>query len=517
MFRTSSVTIAPGVTDLVFNGISPYINPSSVQAGGKGNFIVMEVKHNIRYPEPAKPTDGTLPKEIQREIKLLEDSITEFGFIRDELLEQKSALQLEKDMILKNKLSQGEGKSDSLPILKQAMEFFRIKLSDINVQLNKIKRSEKRNLTDNARITARLNNLKTYKNNEEPTTSYEPVHEVIVTVSSEETVSGSVDVSYMVSQAGWTPSYDLRSGTAAAPVQLTYKANVYQNSGEDWNDVRLKLSTGNPNRIAIKPVLPAWYINYFTAVRETKFSLSARSQSSENSTLSAGQLDGLKKDMNELSPAQSAANYSQMIETMANVEFDIKLAYNIPSDGINHTVSIKKSELPATYYHFLVPKMDSEAFLVAKVIGWEDLNLLPGSANIFYEGTYVGSTVINPSIINDTMELALGRDNGITVTRTKLPVKESNKLLGNDITKTITYELRLKNNKSKAVNITVEDQVPITQNKEIKIKMKDNGKADYNQQTGLLKWSATIGTKEYKTLNFTYAVTYNKDMPLSMY
>ena len=244
---------------------------------------------------------------------------------------------------------------------------------------------------------------------------------------------------------------------------------------------------------------------------------SARAKSTANADGASEELALMKKELDELTPAQSAANYSQMIETMTNVEFDIKLSYSIPSDGVNHIVSIRNSELPASYYHFLVPKMDSEAFLVAKVTGWEDLNLLPGRANIFYEGTYIGETVLNPSIINDTLELALGRDNGITVTRTKLPVKENNKLLGNEVTKIITYELRLKNNKTKPVNLIIEDQVPITLNKEIKIEIKNNGKADYNDKTGLLKWDATIGSKEYKTLTFTYAVTCNKDMPLSMY
>ena len=517
VFRSSTSTLQPGVTELVFNGISPFINPSSLQAGGKGDFVVMEVKHRIKYPEPPKPSDGSLPPEIQQEIKMIEDSISELGFVRDELTDKKNALQLEKDMILKNKLTLGEGKSDSLPVLKQAMEFFRLKLNDINAQLGRVKRNEKSNASDNTRLTARLNDLKTYKNNKVPKPKYEPVHEVVVTVSAETIVTATVDVSYMVTQAGWVPSYDLRSNTASGPVQLTYKANVYQNSGEDWNDVRIKLSTSNPNRSNVKPVLLPWYINYYLAKRENQFSLSAREKAPGNTVMSNEELDALKKDMDEMTPAQSASNYSQMIETMTNVEFDIKLSYTIPSDGVNHLVSIMKSDLPAEYYHFLVPKLDKEAFLIAKVTGWEQLNLLPGRANIFYEGTYVGETVLNPSVMNDTMELALGRDNGITITRTKLPVKENNKLFGNEVTKTITYELRMKNNKSKSLNLIVEDQVPLSNNKDIKVEMKDNGNSEYNDKSGMLKWNTTIGTREYKTFTFSYAVTFNKDMPLSMY
>ena len=518
VFRSSTVSLSPGVSDLVFTGISPFINASSVQAGGKGNFIVLEVKHKIKYPEPAKTSDAVLPKEVTKEIKILEDSLMEINFNKEDVNERKASLIMEKEMITKNKLSHGEGKSDSLPILKDAMEFFRLKLNDINLQLAKIKREEQRLSDKSMKITARLEVLRKFKNSEEPKNVYEPVHQIIVTVSADEAVTATVEVSYMVSQAGWVPSYDLRSTTATAPVQCTYKANVFQTTGEEWNNVTLKLSTANPNRSNVKPALPPWFINYYLGQREVRIQTdAARAKNESNTNLTDIEMAAIKKDLDEFSPAQSAANYTQLIETMANVTFDINLPYSIPSDGANHIVPVKTSELPAVYYHYLVPKVESEAFLIAKVTGWENLNLLPGRANVFYEGTYVGETVLNPAVINDTLELAFGRDNGITVTRTKLPVKESNKLLGNEITKTIVYELRMKNNKSKNINLIVEDQIPVSQNKDIKVEIKDNGKSEYNIQTGLLQWSVAMNSKEYKTLKFSYALTYNKDMPLSMY
>jgi len=520
VYRSANINLSPGITDLVFENVSPYINAQSIQAGGKGNFIILEVKHDIKYPEPQKEGENNLPKEIVREIKQMEDSLLEINFSLDELTENKNALQLEKDMILKNKLTQGQGKSDSLPMLKDAMEFFRLKLTDINAKLMKLKRSEHTILTDKTRMNERLAKLQAYKEDMEPEKKYEPIHRVIVTVSAEENISGSLDINYIVSNAGWTPSYDLRSSSAVAPVQLTYKANVYQNSGEEWNDIKLKLSTSNPNRSNIKPVLPTWYVNYFYPQR-----LETVSQSRTIAGMPSMAYDYEKSKaeaeadewMSELEPAQSSANYAQMVETMTNVEFDIKLPYSIPSDGTTHLVAVKSSDMPASYYHYLVPKMESEAFLIAKVTGWEELNLLPGKANIFYEGTYVGETMLNAALLTDTMELALGRDHGITITRTKLPEKEKNKALGNDIEKTITYELKMKNNKSNTLTLVVEDQIPVSQNTDIKVEMKDAGKADYNDKTGLLKWNTNINSKENKTLNFSYSITYNKDMQLSMY
>ncbi len=523
VYRNAYINLSPGITDLVFENVSPYINPQSIQAGGKGNFIILEVKHDIKYPEPPKEDANALPKEIVREIKLIEDSLQEQSFIADELNTKKFDLNLEKDMILKNKLTRGEGKSDSLPMLIDAMEFFRKKLTDIDVQVSKIKREEYKIAQDKNRMNERLEQLYAYKNDKEPVKKYEPIHRVIVTVSADESASGSIDINYIVSGAGWTPSYDLRSGSTAAPVQLTYKANVYQNTGEEWDDIKLKLSTSNPNRSNIKPVLPTWFVNYYY---QTYNGVTISNEVKAMSKMPA-MYDDVNYDMDEfkkredmvaeLPLAQSSSNYAQMVETMTNVEFDIKLPYSIPSDGTTHLVAVKSSDLPASYYHYLVPKLESEAFLIAKVTGWEEMNLLPGKANIFYEGTYVGETMLNAALLSDTMELALGRDHGITITRTKLPDKERNKPLGNDVEKTVTYELKMKNNKSNTLTLVVEDHIPVSQNEDIKVEMKDVGKAEYNDKTGLLKWNTSIGSKENKTLAFTYTITYNKDMPLSMH
>jgi uncharacterized protein (TIGR02231 family) len=292
---------------------------------------------------------------------------------------------------------------------------------------------------------------------------------------------------------------------------------VYQSTGEDWNNVRLKLSTSNPNRSHIKPELPVWYINYFTAQRRTMAAVAGVARSEARENLAIGSAESDAKMLSELSPAQSSANYAQLVETMANVEFDIKLDYDVPSDGNTHMVAVKSESLPATYLHYLVPKLETEAFLIARVTGWENLNLLPGNANLFYDGTYVGQTVINPNVIADTLDLAMGRDNAITVKRSRLKDKESSKLLGSEIVRTIAYELRIKNNKSKAINLVMEDQIPVSSNKDIKVELKDAGKADYNASTGGLKWEYKLDSLNSKAIKFAYEVTHNKDVPLSMY
>jgi uncharacterized protein (TIGR02231 family) len=515
VFRTSNVTIGPGITHLVFTGLTQGINVQSIQAGGKGSFIVTDVKHRVVYPEP--PKTKPIPREITLSIQALEDSLSELGFRAEDLQERMQAYTLEKDMILKNKLARGEGKSDSLPVLIGAMDFFHQRLSELNVLIGKNKRDQFRNTAAVNAVSNRLQELRAYKQDTEPDKPYVPENQVVVTISSDAPTTGLVELSYLVTGAGWTPSYDLRASTTSEPVKMVYKAHVYQNTGENWNNVRMKLSTSNPNRSHIKPELPVWYINYFTAQRTPMTAIAGSVRSESREIFASDKDEDMSKRLNELTPAQSSANYSQLVETLANVEFDIKLDYDIPSDGNSHVVSVKSESLPATYIHYLVPKIESEAFLLARVTGWENLNLLPGSANLFYDGTYVGQTVINPNVISDTLDLALGRDHAITVKRTRLKDKESNKLIGPEIMRTIAYEIKVKSNKGKAIDLVMEDQVPVSGNKEIKVELKDAGKAEYNAATGGLKWEFKLDPQNTKTMRFAYEVTHNKDMPLSMY
>ncbi len=518
VFRTTNISVGTGITHLVFTGLTQGINPASIQAGGKGAFVVTDVKHRVKYPEPVKTP--AVPKAITKQIEQLEDSLTELDFRESEIAERLASLSLEKDMIVKNKLAKGEGKSDSLEVLIKAMEFFHKRLGELNTLISKAKRDKFQLEAASNEVTQKLNELRAYKGDTEPEKPYQPDNQVVVTISADAPATGVVELSYMVSAAGWTPSYDLRASNTTEPVKLTYKANVYQSTGEDWKNVRIKLSTSNPNRSHIKPSLPIWYINYYTAQRATVTGSArgARPQSADNAGYITKDMEEvMSKRLMELSPAESAANYSQIVETMANVEFAIKLDYDIPSDGNSHVVAVKTESLSANYIHYLVPKIESEAFLLARVTGWENLNLLPGNANLFYDGTYVGQTVINPNVINDTLDLAMGRDQAITVTRTRLKDKESNKLLGTDITRTVAYELRIKSNKGRPINLKVEDQIPVSSIKEIKVELKDADKADYNAATGSLVWDFKMENKTYKSLKFIYEVTHNKDMPLSMF
>lgn len=516
--RSGNFEIKAGVSEVVFEGVSPYINPVSLQAKGRGEFVILDVRHNIKYPEPIA-VNNELPVDIRKKIVLVSDSLTDINFDLQQVTERIHSLTMEKGMITNNPLMKGEGKSDSIPVLKDAMILFRERLEDINKETIKAKRTEYVVREVQTRLQNRLNELRNYTAHiKQP--KQDNIQQVIITVNANQSTSGKLEITYAVSNAGWTPSYDLRAKDINSPVELTYKAQVYQNTGEEWNNVNLTLSNNNPNQSKVKPNLPIWYLNYYQPAPQPGTSYNgqttaeiavAKSRKLEEKTLSAD-VDDM---MDKFEPAQTSEMYSQMVQNFTNAKFEISLPYTIEPDGKYHYVAVQNSKLPSKYFHYVVPKLDNDAFLIAKVTDWEKLNLLPGNANIFFDGTYIGQTVLNPTVLADTLELALGRDKGINIERKKEADKERDKLIGSEKIKTVAYELKIKNKHQVPINLIVEDQIPISQIQDIKVKLEEAKDGKHNEKTGALTWDINMKAGENRTLGFSYSITYDGDRTLS--
>lgn len=528
--RESKIYIDKGVTKVIVEGIAYGFNPNSIQVKGKGDFIIMDVSSQLHYPEPEPVPDPTeLPDKILKEIHYLKDSINDIYWKLTDVKNQIQVYESEKNLLMTSGVIKGQIQNDSIAALKDAMTYLRDKMIEINGLLLKAQKKQTDLTNDQNKMNNRLVTLQNYnqniQNNYVPK-STSPVQQIVVTVSAEAATNGYLDISYMVSDAGWTPAYDLRADDISGPVKLTYKANVYQSTGIDWDEVDVTLSTINPNRSNEKPILAPWYISYYQPVQYPTYSGRAYPQAAP--VKDAYTLDMAESNeevvmeyddkyyKSQKKEAEHMANYTQMSESMTMVEFELKLKQSIPSDGQNHMMAVKSENISSTFEHFIVPKLDNDAFLVAHMTGWEELNLLPAVANIYYDGTYVGQTRINPSVMSDTLDLALGRDRGIYVTRKKISDEEKVKALSSEKTKTVTYEIAVKNYKSAEINLTIEDQIPVSNIEDIKVEMGDNAGAEYNKDLGYLKWKREIESKETQKFKFTYTLKYDKDKQLAL-
>ncbi|MDF1672860.1 MAG: DUF4139 domain-containing protein [Vicingaceae bacterium] len=512
IFRKASVNLKKGVTEIVFDSISSSINANSIQVKGKGNYTILETKY--KYFQPTSSTiPPAIPKNILDKIQHTQDSLDFVNFDLEEVKYKKDVLELEKQLLVGNKSM----KSDSLALLKDAMSFFRAKYNDINATLIKVKKQEYQlNKTKN-RLQTRLNKINTNNAQKYKAKPSYPRYQIVVTVSANDPTPGVLDVNYLVANASWTPKYDLRASGVNEPIELTYKANVYQNSGENWDNVKLKLSTNNPNKSKVKPVLPIWYLNYYSPNygynnRKSKSGMAIIQRSTE----AAKSLDDYSEKEEELPIATTSAYYASMNENLTNIEFDLGIAYSIPSDGQNHLVAVKNEKLDAKYQYYMVPKLDKDAFLVADVRGFEGLSLLPASANIYFEGTFIGETMLNPDVMGDSLALTLGRDERISIRRKLVKEEKKDKFLADKQLKYFTYELEVKNHRPNNVDIIIEDHIPVPNNEDIKVGLLSYGKADYIEKTGMLSWKFTLPSKQNKKMEFKYSVEYNKDKQIAL-
>jgi uncharacterized protein (TIGR02231 family) len=203
-----------------------------------------------------------------------------------------------------------------------------------------------------------------------------------------------------------------------------------------------------------------------------------------------------------------------VLQRATTMEFSIDAPFSIPADGVAHSVSVNNHTIAATYKHYCTPKLDRDAFLYARTTGWEDLNLLPGEANVFFEGTYVGKSYLDLDQPHDTLDISLGRDKGVTVERVKRKTTNEKAVIGSKRTVSVGWDITVRNTKSVSVELELRDQYPLSPKSEIEVKLEDKGGADVNDQTGMLTWKLTVAPKETKKLGFAYSVKFPKDMPV---
>jgi uncharacterized protein (TIGR02231 family) len=336
-----------------------------------------------------------------------------------------------------------------------------------------------------------------------------------------------VAVSYYTNNAGWTPMYDIRVNSKTNKVKLVYKASLTQTTGVDWKKTKLTLSTGTPNFGVSAPVLSPWFLQLY--VPEMYKSLQGRAaganinaqrnviQSFDDAKMAEavvadGESYSLRKSVSDVPIDPSTlAQYTTLTQGQLNTNFEIDLPYDIASDGQMNSVAIKEQEISCILKNYAVPRMDKDAYLLAEVADWQNLDLLPGDANIIMDDTYIGKSIIDPNTTADTLNLSLGRDKRVAVKRSLVKELSSLKTVDKMYKQSFTYELIVKNNKATDINLLLKDQFPLSTIKEVEIKLEESGDAMVNPETGVLTWKIELKPGESRKLRFSYTVKYPKD------
>ena len=590
--RTEQVDIPAGNSTLVFTGLSPYLDDKSMQVAAKGRFTVTAVNRLFNH------TDSLERSARQQALE------QELANIRQQQKKQQAAREVidaESDLLKVNCSVGNRNAATPLAAIKELNEYYASRMEELKRrtlelegQLKTLSEREQQVLADLTQLGGRQT---------------APMSEVEVRIESPAACKGVFTLTYYVRNAGWFPSYDIRSGGLSEPVEISYKANIFQNTREEWKNVALTLSSSNPTTGSIAPQLKTWWLDYGMAPPRYNPSLTSNTVSGTvldeqrepligASVLVPGTTVGTSTDvqgrysvtvpngasslqfnyigyksqtraiagntMNVVMQEDNAqldevvvtgygsapsaaltgrvagvqarnkaatrtvemefadfAEESDVMEvgqtqTQLGYEFEIRQPYTIPSDGKSVAAEIGRYRLPAVYTYRSTPKIDKDAFLVAETTDWAKLNLLEGEANVYFENTFVGKSILSPREAGDTLRFSMGRDRGIRIERTKESDYSARRAVGSNQTQTMGWKLTVRNTRTEPVTLILTDQLPVSRNSSITVTEEELSGGTLDKETGTVTWRLELKPGEQRELKLRYAVKYPKGRSLNI-
>lgn len=592
--RSLSVNLLAGEQVITFTGLSPYTDVKSMQIKARGKLTVLGVNYRTIHPDSLQRV-----KQLREAEKLVKSTDEK----ERELKAQLEVVNALLEMVKTNSSIGNRTTVTPLANIKElnnyyAQETLELKKKAIAIdqeleKLAEIREKQEKTVDSIARIK-----LKT-------------MTEADLTLQVAQAGKVEFDLTYYVRNAGWYPTYDLRSEGLGLPLQLSYKANMFQNTKEEWNNIPVTLSSANPSRSNIAPELRTYWIDYgklaprYDNELGTEGSVSgvvldeegepligcsvmvvgtslgtvtdvngrysialprgknqlrfayvgylSQTSSVNGSTLNVrmkedsaalqevvvigygvskkgrGKTSRKREDASMIEgkvPGVAVSKEPEMPESeliavneqraQFGYEFEIKQPLTLLSDGKTTTTEIARYQLPATYQYLGIPRADKDAFLVADATDWQQYSLLEGEANVYFENSFIGKTILDPTVANDTLHFSLGRDNGIRMQRTKVSARSTRRLLASNQEQDMTWRITVKNSRKEAVSLLLQDQMPVSQNSNITVTTEELSGGQLDKSTGIIVWQLQLQPNEQREFIVQYRVKYPKNRHLTI-
>ncbi len=592
--RSLSVNLLAGEQVITFTGLSPYTDVKSMQIKAHGKLTVLGVNYRTIHPDSLQRV-----KQLREAEKLVKSTDEK----ERELKAQLEVVNAQLEMVKTNSSIGNRTTVTPLANIKElnnyyAQETLELKKKAIAIdqeleKLAEIREKQEKTVDSIARLK-----LKT-------------MTEADLTLQVAQAGKVEFDLTYYVRNAGWYPTYDLRSEGLGLPLQLSYKANMFQNTKEEWNNIPVTLSSANPSRSNIAPELRTYWIDYgklaprydnelgtegsvsgvvldeegepligcsVTVVGTSlgtvtdvngRYSIAlprgknqlrfayvgylSQTSSVNGSTLNVrmkedsaalqevvvmgygvskkgrGKTSRKQEDASMIEgkvPGVAVSKEPEMPESeliavneqraQFGYEFEIKQPLALLSDGKTTTTEIARYQLPATYQYLGIPRADKDAFLVADATDWQQYSLLEGEANVYFENSFIGKTVLDPTVANDTLHFSLGRDNCIRMQRTKVSARSTRRLLASNQEQDMTWRITVKNSRKEAVSLLLQDQIPVSQNSNITVTTEELSGGQLDKSTGIIVWQLQLQPNEQREFIVQYRVKYPKNRQLTI-
>lgn len=528
MTHNQTLTLKKGRNKLIYTGISALADPHSIQFFSESTYHLVALSTEM---------DFLAAEEFNPRISELKDTLENLKDERQSVVDLLDAYHAEQAVLNTNRDLGGKNASLTVAQIKEAADFYRKRTHEVNIEITKLKKMK-------IRLDAKIEDTR-YQLVELNYNENQRSNQVIVLLDVDADIKMDVSLKYLVSDCGWAATYDLAATDLDKEINLKYKAQVYNNTGNEWLDVKLTLSTADPNLSASHPILSPWYLSHYGnfagskskgLVYEQQHDARFRDQViSEINMANARAFDNYFVEDEEkgftaenkfdettlrlLSQQQTQTQSAQMstIEiSELTTEFDIKHKFSCPSDAKPYLVEVKNMNLPATFSHITIPKLDKAAFLLAHVANWQELELIPGPTHVYFGGRYVGMSHIDTRNVSDTLSLSFGRDDKVLVMRKLKQEMSTKRVIGSTKRESYLYDIVVRNNRSVPVKIKVYDQIPISQSNDISVSVDQLSSGIQDELTGEVVWDLSIAPSNVATKEIGYTVKYPKDANVTL-
>lgn len=514
--RRGVVALTGGERELAIASLPANLQTESIRASGSGTVAVrlLQVRtERIFAAEPILERVAQLTEQIEQ----LEE---EKRRIRDEV----NSIELQRKFVQSlgdksvEKFSRGLAQQQvGLNETRDLLSFLGQQNSELS---NAIAQQEKQNQQLDKQIQALRLQLQEMQ-------FFRPQESFSIVVAIEPSGAGNfeLEVSYTVIGASWTPLYDLRVNTTTNTLNLSYLAEVQQNTGEDWLGVSLTLSTAKPGLGTLPPKLNPWYIdlqNPSDRLHQFQVPIARRRRKvkAENQ-LSLDELDTFEGDDNEdaiidenqrraeeSAPSLQAETVAAVASTSGGVvTFEIGGNSDIPSDGTPHKITIFNDNYPCRKEYIAIPRLVSFAYLQANITNPpHGATLLPGKANIFRDETFVGTTQIENVSPGEEFEINLGIDEGLKIDRNLMERKVDKKIIFDRRRTTYAYRVKIANLQEQETTLKLTEQLPVSRNEQLKVNLTQTNPKIQQNQMGVLEWSLTLPPQSKQEIYYQFTV-----------
>lgn len=565
------INLAKGTHTLVFEDLSPNIDESSIILNGLKHINLNSISYEIDYLNDMKSSKAL--EELKLRLKEIE---------KEKVYAENKAASLEKSIVLLEKNQELKSKESELNVskIKAYKDYFASEIETLKNSIYDLTISIEDLNTIRQKLALEINKLE----------SENRINRGKISVELEVSKSFSTNLvlSYFIYDAGWFASYDLKSKGIDQDMVLSYNAKVYQTSGQNWEDINLKLSTANPISNKTKPELEPYYLDfnrpltptsklrtsnfvYNSNVRQVRGKIldnqglplpgvnvmignsGTQTDFDGNYTLKVNSGKNIKfsyvgfksqslpiysnninvtleQDNTSLdevvvvaySSSKRSNSDSEMVEEEVtdiveqqnSVEFVLPKSISLDSSRDPKQFQIDEHQVKTSYQYYAAPEISESVFLIAELLDWQDLELISGEANLYFENSFLGDTYLNTTQLEDNLFFSLGVDNKIVLERTLPRKKTSKSFFGSTTIVDKAYEIEVKNSKRLPISILVQERLPISRNESIKIENKSFTDASFDENKGFLDWEFEIRPGETKTLKYSYTVKYPKNQRL---